>query len=797
MNKINQNLPPTLRSAMETFYTIPQPDPAFAEGLEAQLRQRQIELTARQIDRMAAAPVAASSKQKTGSLHLIQRSSFMHMLRTHPILAVIAAVLALLLLTGIAYAVGQLTDFIPGIGFVQDVHSVLETPVVIKRDIDNTSIVRTSDQEKTKQVTQDPSLGVVINDAQSELNATPVTFQERKGITITIERAVAEAHQLVINYKVTGLPPDLFGPERGPTLQAFDKAHPDEPMQEQVRLPDETFLKHGDGGHCGGAGDLSTAWLTCRSVFSPLPDGVNQFTLEIHRLQNALPGEFPEDWRIPIQLTPVTAAQAANGIQEPNLRSQTIGGITLRLDKAVQTTDQAAFRLTMEWEGANRFVRDSGPITLQDELGRYYILSAGPEGEPYKIDNPNYTTLPSMMTFPVDGNSPLTFRMDWVSVSVSTRGGSADGSAAILNFDPGTAAKVGQEWTLDQTYQVNEFNLHFTKATLKAAQDGTFMLEFDIQAPPAITMINLVPKDATSPTTESGLDKTRGVLVSRVMLPTLPTQPIDLYISEVVYKVNGPWEITWQPQRVNATFPTPTPAPTRPAPPPPVLSSIAPLLTEAQTLLNKASVPNGPGWIHQVTQVDQAAPIGTLDTGDQPEQPLQMTTDAWYLLDDQGFARTTVIIRKTLDGKFISADIDNGVYHFNFPEAHGHISQDIYLAKPSYYYDPLTTINSYIAEGGKVSHVNSTVDGKICQQYTGTRTCDPPMIFWGEPAPVSTMVYSVCIDQETGAVLQIQGKMIYSDSMTRIKDTTRFISLEEVETLPDEVRQILEKVVMP
>ena len=60
-------------------------------------------------------------------------------------------------------------------------------------------------------------------------------------------------------------------------------------------------------------------------------------------------------------------------------------------------------------------------------------------------------------------------------------------------------------------------------------------------------------------------------MVSRVTLPALPTQAVELYVSEIIYKVNGPWEITWQPQRVNIPFPTPTPAPTRLAPPGPTL----------------------------------------------------------------------------------------------------------------------------------------------------------------------------------------------------------------------------------
>ncbi len=112
MNEMNQNLPPTLRSAMDTFYTAPQPDPAFAEKLEAKLRQRQIEL-------MMADPAAASSKRKPGSLHLPHRNSFMHILRTRPFLAVVAAILALLLLFSIGYAIYRVASD-PGLLSVQD-----------------------------------------------------------------------------------------------------------------------------------------------------------------------------------------------------------------------------------------------------------------------------------------------------------------------------------------------------------------------------------------------------------------------------------------------------------------------------------------------------------------------------------------------------------------------------------------------------------------------------------------------------------------------------------------------------
>jgi hypothetical protein len=568
-------------------------------------------------------------------------------------------------------------------------------------------------------------------------------------------------------------------------------------MQEQVRLPDGSLLKRGDGGHCGGASDLSASWLNCQSIYSPLPEGVSQFTLEIHRLQYALPGELPENWIIPIQLTSIPATQASNSIQEPNLRSQTVGGVTLRLDKAVQSPDQTAFKFALEWQGANRIVQQTAPITLQDAKGRYYILTGGPEGGAYKIDNMNSSTLPTLITSPVDGSSPLTFRMEWVALSISPRGSSAGGGAAILKFDPGNAARIGQEWTLDQTFGAGEIELHFTKARLKADQGGALTLELDLQAPVGVTGVYLSSKDATTSVMASGYDPARGVLVSRVTLPALPTQPIELYIFEIVYKVDGPWEITWQPQRVKASFPTPMPAPTRLAPPTPTLNPSAPLLAEAQALVSKAPTPTGPGWVHQIIQTDKAAYTGALYGGALPQPPLKLSIDNWFLLDEQGMVRTTLSIRKTIDGKFVSADVANGVYHFSFPEGRGSISQDIYLAKPAYYWDPLRAMNGYVTEGGKISRESSLVDGKPCRQYLGTRSYDPPMIFDGEPAPVRTMIYSVCIDPITGAVLETQGQMVYKDGTRRTNFTNRFISLEKIESLPVEAQQLMAKIIMP
>jgi len=756
MDEMDLILPPNLDSALNEFYAGSLPDLAFATRLEGQLRQRHNEIV--------------SPRQKPHFPFADTRRSFMQTLRARPILAVIVAILALLALTGIAYAISRLAGFIPGVGFVEDVQSVLEEPVVIEREALAT-----------------PEEGVTGGAGLSE-SSKGLATQDRDGITLTIQEVVAETDRTVVVYKVTGLPPDLFGIDRAQE-QSEDQA---EPLPGQIRLPDGTILEIKGGSSCRSWGDGVRSALTCRLEFPPLPAGVGEFTLEVRRLQHALPGELPEDWQIPVGLAPVSPARMAGGVEEPDLRSQPVDGITLVLLKAAQTPTNTAFQLGLEWEGQGRMVHHTAPLTLQDARGRYYILSGGPEGGSYSSENPNFSTLPSLVTTPVEVGEPLTFRLDWIIMS-------AFGQASF-EFDPGEDPRAGQEWTLNEEVQAGGFDLHFTTARLKEAADGMLTLEFDVEAPKGITGVNLFPNAEISSGGESGFDKSREILVSRVTLEALPDRPLELQISEVLYKVEGPWEIAWVPAQVDfAPYPTPTPAPTRMPGPGPTLVPGEPLLYELQAALENAydEFQKRPGWVRQVIEVEQAEDIGGLDTGDLPEQPRHSLLESWVRLDEQGYVRTQIYIRKSLDGEFISADVNDGVVHFSLPEGRGGIGEDVYLAAPSFDFDLITILNGYLASGGTLHQETGVLDEKTCQLYEITRLYDPPQVFGGEPAPVQVASYSAWVDPESGKVLQIQNGMTYTDGSLRVKTTTRFLSLERLASPSDEVRRLLEMIIMP
>ncbi len=120
----------------------------------------------------------------------LERKSLMNTMRARPVVTVLVVLLALLVLTTVVYALGRLTGYIPGVGFVQK-----------------------------------DSLRVL---------AEPVS-QTQDGITVSIEQVVADSERTIVIYKTEGL-----------TIQAANSqgegggGNPFGSVQ-QLRLPDGTI----------------------------------------------------------------------------------------------------------------------------------------------------------------------------------------------------------------------------------------------------------------------------------------------------------------------------------------------------------------------------------------------------------------------------------------------------------------------------------------------------------------------------------------------------------------------------
>ncbi len=757
---------PKLERALEQLF--PAPDEAFLANLETQLLSEARNRVAMDVTRPGFFP---------------QFAQFFQTRRwAAALLAVLLALILLFAAVGparVIAAVRGLFGYVPNVGFVEQPQAVLQATVAV---------------EHPRLSTATTQAALLATDVPAAVEEPGLPSQEQSGITVAVTEAVAEADRLVIVTKVTGLPNDLFSFEHARALGAYVDEHPDDPVQEQIRLPDGTLLDHNyrGGGNCGGEGDAVTSWLTCKSVYAPLPQGVTEFTLEIGRLPNALPGELPEDWRLPVRLEPAAQVVAP---QEPGLVSDKVNGLTLLLLKAAQTPSETAFQFGMEWEGQNRMVGHTAPITLRDSAGRYYLLYGGSDSGSYTNENPNFTSLSSMVTTPIRSTEPLTFSLDWAAVSVF----GANAPGASFTFDPGPSPQIGQEWALDQPLQVGDLSMKVVAARLKQDPSGQYSLEFDLHAPEDVYGLTLFPRDADSVGASTGVDRARNVLVSIVLLNGIPTGPITLDAQEASLHVTGSWQIVWAPEKMS--FPLaagPTPAPTRLAPPL-ELAADQPLLQEVQALLDQgyASFRQGPGWVHVVKETRSEPGSGMLDTGEGPLQPPLTTNEEWYQVDAQGLSSVNAYLSYDPDGKLVSASFQNGTVHFSLPDARGGISPDVFVSAPALDNNLLNTLSYRLSQGQEFQQEEVELDGKPCLLFTLPDRFDPPQAQWGETEPVKESAYQVWIDRETGRVVQSGTRITYVDGSSRYSYLYKLLKIELVDQPSQDVMDLLNSVVMP
>lgn len=216
---------------------------------------------------------------------LNQRRTIMQTLRARPALAILFAILALLLFSGAAYAIGRLTGYIPSVGLIDQ-----STPLRVL--------------------------------------AEPVTVT-RDGIALTVEQVVLSADKTVVIVKIEGVPMEAY-PNTENDPGCIGTAN--------LQLPDGTVL---EGGNIRG-GNLSS--FRGRMEYGPFPVGLNEAVLRIDCIGGTLTGALPENWEVPIRFTPAPPGLTlVPVIDVPTPTPQpgaTVEPAPIMLEKAIQIDDQ-------------------------------------------------------------------------------------------------------------------------------------------------------------------------------------------------------------------------------------------------------------------------------------------------------------------------------------------------------------------------------------------------------------------------------------------------------------------------
>jgi len=212
---------------------------------------------------------------------LNQRKTIMQTLRTRPALAILLAIFAMLLLTGVAYAIGRLNGYIPGIGIV--------------------------DQSAPIRVLTEPAT------------------VKQQGISLTVLKVVADSTRAFISYRVDGIP-------------RIENGIPACLNTPELHLPDGSNLENRSGS--GGNAIMKNGdfmYYEAEGVYSPIPSGSNDATFV---LTCVLPGaSAPETWNLPIHLVPASAGYATPVIEMAITADAVQNKSGLHLDKVLELAD--------------------------------------------------------------------------------------------------------------------------------------------------------------------------------------------------------------------------------------------------------------------------------------------------------------------------------------------------------------------------------------------------------------------------------------------------------------------------
>jgi hypothetical protein len=315
----------------------------------------------------------------------LERKSFMMTLRARPVVALLIAVLILLALSGVVYAIGKSLGYIPGIGLVD----------------------------------QSVPLRVL---------AEPVTLT-RDGVTIKVEEAVISADKTVVKFSMDGIsqydnPQDLTKCDGSST---------------GVSLPDGSHLKMIAGYGLNGW----NSGYEARYTFDPLPSGVNDVTFIPPCLQGYLPNAIPDDWKLALHFVPAPPQMTVMPVIEVTPSPQAVNQNPLTLEKVIETDNGYILAGTFSSAGLppnGKVVQFGQPPRITDASGQDVPFDFAN----YKLDLPAEKTQAGVFLWAFDLHGkqfdwPLTITVNSVAVQFSD-------VQAQFEFDAGQTSKDGQVW---------------------------------------------------------------------------------------------------------------------------------------------------------------------------------------------------------------------------------------------------------------------------------------------------------------------------------------------------------------
>jgi hypothetical protein len=475
-----------------------------------------------------------------------------------------------------------------------------------------------------------PGIGYVQTDGTLLTLAEPVSV-EREGITVTVEQVVADNQRTVLIYKVQGLSVQAANSQgEGAVTGSI-------PL---LRLADGSELTPTSGGGPGwGSG------YRARLIYPALPPGENSFIFVIPRLMSMPPGVSPEDWEIPLTLEPAAGEVTLMPVEElapirsetqsapdsPALESQD-ANVIFSLDRVVELEDgfllEGTLRPADNQSNATELLYS---IEVSDSEGNRVPSKEVPPDEAFPANSPAEISW-AVRTFTKDLPGPWTISIPQIGLTKQTQ--------INLLIDLGDNPQVGDEWQVNQSFEVGETKFTLASITLEQGSRLTnYRLSYRFRADESIYAVNLQDLDRPGLGGSGGTGPWEDGVDVIMDYETIPTGVHNISITSIGVQQESALQLTWQPPETNGVGMDETPQPE---------TCLTPESWKA--LFENGTVPlpeDVSGNLLMLTQTGQMLPVISL-VGLGTDFRQEYGTGAWVSLSP--------------DGRNIAVPGDDGIY---------------------------------------------------------------------------------------------------------------------------------------
>jgi hypothetical protein len=482
MTKLTPELPKEFEETLSKYYSSPAPSAEFASRLEARLRR--------------------NTEQTQKHQNTNERKSFMSTPRPRPFMAVLLSILFLLVLTGVAYAIGVSLGYIPGIGLVKQ-------------------------------------------DAPIRVLAEPVSTS-RNGITFTVMQIVADSERTTILYSI-----DAPDPTPGPLQQPV----PGEPackylpdfISHSIHLPDGQILDGGSGEPVTGD-DPNLAYF--KVMDAPIPQDLDTITIVLGCDQgeatvHLIPATSSEI--LPV-ITSSTTSPEINAVEstESTAVSDDLGFST-EVDKVVELDEGYLLIGNMHWTNTSLV-----NVSILSENTVIVDANGNPVSFDIETSDPSFWALDDAKqsagwAFVIAGKDHA-----WpITISIKPYGEFSPVEAGSFQIDLGATPQVDQPLSLHLDVTVKDAGVirietvTLLKGTAPLENPNSYGLSFDIT--PASPEATLTDKDHPNSSWGGGGGPegyTTSFLYESGFMPSGPLTITVMY----GYPISSPdLQVIWQP----------------------------------------------------------------------------------------------------------------------------------------------------------------------------------------------------------------------------------------------------------